>query len=146
MRIFISGKITGLDSYMEHFDKAEKLLKEMGGDVINPAALMKDFPDGMPHEFYMNIAIPLLKECDCIYMLSNWKDSQGAREEFDFAKQNGINIMYENDEENAGIVLEQIDTLESMKSEYLRTDPRHDDLRFAITALKVLLEASEFDD
>ena len=37
MKVYISGKITGNENYLEEFSKAEKELKYCGYDVVNPA-------------------------------------------------------------------------------------------------------------
>ncbi len=37
--IYISGKVSGTDDYMERFAKAEKKLTEQGFSVINPAKM-----------------------------------------------------------------------------------------------------------
>ena len=140
MRVFISGKITGVDDYLEQFNKAEEMLTAMGGEVMNPAAAMQNMPKNLPHEVYMDMALSMLKHCDCIYMLSGWKDSKGAREEHDFAIKNDIAVLYEDDAENAEFVQNQINILYNMCTEYHELDPRQEALRFAIITLETLIE------
>ena len=139
MRVFISGKITGVDNYIEKFNEAEKMLTEMGSEVINPATALQHLPNNMPHEFYMDVALSMLKNCDCIYMLDNWRDSRGAKEEHEYAANHNIDILYEDDRDNMAIVQDEIDILKSMCNEYHSMDPRYEALKFAILSLEILL-------
>jgi hypothetical protein len=46
-------------------------------------------------------ALYALSQCDKIYMLKNWKESNGAKCEYWFAKGMGIEIMFESFEDCA---------------------------------------------
>ena len=86
-KIYISGKITGLDP-----EEAKRLFNEAEGWInanydykaVNP---MKKVPyvEGKLWEEYMCDDIRLLIDCDAIYMLSNWEDSRGAKIEHEIA-------------------------------------------------------------
>lgn len=96
-RIYISGKITGLDlgEAERNFSKAkEELLKSCDCEVVNP---MEEIPyeKGKTWQEYMIDDIKLLFGCTSIFMLKNWHESKGARIECDIAKGMGINIMFE---------------------------------------------------
>lgn len=95
MRIYISGKMTGLDKkeYMGKFNAAEKRLRGEGHEVINPVTVDAY---GLDYEKSMAIDLILLESCDGIYMLDNWKESKGARIERNHAMSMGIIILYEN--------------------------------------------------
>lgn len=95
MKVYISGKITGDDNYKEKFRKAEEMLKTRGDDVINPAG--KDGLQGDNHtwEDYMRHDIGLLVQCDSIYLLPDWEESQGALLEFYVAAKLGLFIEFE---------------------------------------------------
>lgn len=95
MIVYISGPITGKPGYMRHFRKAQRNLEKEGHKVINPAVKNRVIPEGSPHEVYMEASIKLLKDCDCIYMLNGWKQSQGAIEEFIYAYEHNISITFE---------------------------------------------------
>lgn len=95
MKVYISGKVRGLKNYREVFGQAEKRLQEQGNITLNPAAL----PEGMNAEDYMRICIPMLEVADCIYMLKNWRDSEGAKVELAYAKCQGKEIFFEEREE-----------------------------------------------
>jgi hypothetical protein len=94
--VYISGKITGLEvaEFEKNFSDAEETLKEMGfAEVINPCTL--DHCHGKTWEEYMLEDIKALFYCDAIYMLSNWKQSRGARIEFFIALEMGKIILHQ---------------------------------------------------
>jgi len=91
MKIYIAGKITGLENYKELFNRKEKELLEKGCTVMNPSVL----PDGFEHEEYMKICFSMIDVCDSIYLLSNWKDSKGAQMEWLYAQKNNKGVYYE---------------------------------------------------
>ena len=84
-RVYISGQITGLDEreYKAFFKQAEGILRQFGYDPINPTAL--DETENTEHwswHDYMKRDIKLLCGCDYIYLLSNWRNSKGAKFEY----------------------------------------------------------------
>lgn len=93
MKIYISGKITGLD--IKHAEKlfsaAEQELISMGHEPVNPMKL--------PHEHcqtwhaFMKEDIAVLLECDGIYMLQNFWTSKGALLERYIAREMGMHII-----------------------------------------------------
>lgn len=83
VRVYISGAISNDENYKEKFANAEKKLKEMGYDVVNPTVL--DSIDGLTYEEYMKLDIDLLDMCDAIYMLKGWEKSCGANREYGYA-------------------------------------------------------------
>lgn len=85
MKIYISGKITGSSDYMERFQEAETMLKEIGHEVINPAKVMDSLPSSTTHIQYMILSFDLLDMCDGIYMLSGRMESAGANQEYGYA-------------------------------------------------------------
>lgn len=100
MRIYISGKITGLEyeEYMHNFNRAEQKLKEKGFSVINPARVNGELPADTTYEEYMRMSFVMLDMADGIYMLRNWKESKGAKREYAKAKKDGKLICYEEPE------------------------------------------------
>lgn len=94
MRVYISGPITGVDNYLENFKAAEEILKAVGLEVINPAALNKTLPE-MGYEEYMEIDLYLLEKCGAICMLKGWRESKGANREYGYALAKGITIIEE---------------------------------------------------
>ena len=93
--IYISGKISGTDDYMERFTKAEKELTEHGFSVINPAKMDGVLPKCCSHEDFMKIDLALLEMCERIYMLKGWEKSCGANREYGYALASDMTIMFE---------------------------------------------------
>lgn len=80
MKIYISGKITGLNlkEAKKNFEEIEKLVNDLGHKPVNPMKHVKYDPK-LTWEDYILADIRLLFGCDCIFMQENWKDSRGAR-------------------------------------------------------------------
>ena len=95
MRVFISGAITGTDDYMERFAAAEEALTAKGYTVLNPAKVIAQVPFELDWYTCMNITMEMLGECNAIYMLKDWEESKGAREEHFYAEKIELEIMYE---------------------------------------------------
>lgn len=94
MIIYISGKIKNNPNYKEDFANAEKVINEVGHTPLNPPKLDLALPK-LSYEKYMRIDYALIDIADCIYMLSNWQDSNGAKAEHAYAKSLGKEIIYE---------------------------------------------------
>ena len=93
--VYISGKITGTDDYLQRFERAEKHLNNMNiTDVINPAKVNSYLPE-LSYNQYIKMSLCMLEMCDTIYMLKNWENSVGAKLEWEFAKANNYKILYE---------------------------------------------------
>lgn len=94
MRIYISGKMTGLnkEEYRGKFKKAQKYLIKAGHKPINPARL--DVYE-LNYKDFLTIDLILLKSCEAIYMLDNWKESSGAKWELAEANKLGLKVLYE---------------------------------------------------
>lgn len=92
MKVYISGKITGLDRQVAvaNFARAEKILKSKGYEVVNPTRLCAA---DMDWEEAMKICIAELVKCDAIYLLSDWTDSKGAKIEVQEAYENCIQFL-----------------------------------------------------
>jgi hypothetical protein len=94
MKIYISGKITGIeDEAKVLFENAEIYLKSKGYKVINPIKANHDHDNSW--ESYMKEDIKLLCDCDEIFMLKNWKESKGAILEHNLSEILKIKINYE---------------------------------------------------
>lgn len=96
--IYISGGITNVPNYMEHFNKAENELTKQGYDVVNPARINANLPTICTHEDYMKVSIAELSICDSIYMLKGFDNSKGAMEELAYAINHDYTIILEVEE------------------------------------------------
>jgi hypothetical protein len=96
MKIYIAGKITGLDWYeaFNNFCKADDMLVAAGHEPINPMKKVSE-QEGYSWADYMKEDIPLLLSCDAIYLLSDWGDSKGARLEKVIAEELGMELIFE---------------------------------------------------
>ena len=96
MKIYISGQITGIKGYIDKFKEAEHKLTEMGYTVINPARVNAQLPEGLEHREYMLTSIAMLEMCDVIFLMDGWEKSKGCSIEFEYARNNGITMLFEN--------------------------------------------------
>jgi Asp-tRNA(Asn)/Glu-tRNA(Gln) amidotransferase A subunit family amidase len=89
MKIYISGKITGMESEAKIiFQQAEEVLTKLGFEVVNPMKLPHNHDKS--YISYMIECLQALKGCDYIFMLGNWHDSTGANIEFQVARKENI--------------------------------------------------------
>ena len=96
IRVYISGKITGTEDYIERFKEVEECLKfTLDYEVVNPATMLDHLPESTTHAEYMHVSYALLDICDGIYMMNGWKDSKGAMLEYDYALEKGLIVLYE---------------------------------------------------
>lgn len=84
-KVFISGKISGIDYYVAYgkFCNADRKLSAMGYEVVNPMKICKK------HWSWVRCMIKCLWAicfCDKVHQLEDWKDSKGARIEYRWAK------------------------------------------------------------
>lgn len=80
---YISGAVSSDPNFREKFAKAEAELKSRGYKVINP---VKGEKDGKPWQYYMKKDIKKLLKCNGIFLLPDWKTSEGACLEYMIAK------------------------------------------------------------
>ena len=90
-KMYISGKMKGLDNYKTLFSEAEKEF-QTNYRVMNPCRFEHTsdaWEDRILHD------LNIIKSCDVVYMLNNWKDSNGAQTEHYFAQGMGKEIIYQ---------------------------------------------------
>lgn len=95
MKIYISGKITGEENYMEKFQEVEERLIAEGYKVFNPASINSMMPDGTTYEEYMKVSFCLIDIADAVYMMSGWELSKGAIRELHYANAMGKKAYFE---------------------------------------------------
>ncbi len=90
-KIYLSGKITGDDNYAKTFENKAAELTSRGALVFNPAV----HPNMFTHGQFMELDLLALSFCNSIYMMKNWRDSKGAKMEFEEAKVLGLPVEFE---------------------------------------------------
>ena len=95
MKIYLSGKISGTDlsHTRKRFSDVADKLQALGHEVTNP--LCNGLSEAAPWEEHIAKDIINLIDCEGIYMLQGWEDSQGARIEYAIAKEIELKVMYE---------------------------------------------------
>ena len=83
MKIYIAGKITGDKDYRTKFLKAEEKIRNMGHSVMNPAWILES-PE-FDWEDYMKVSGAMQKVCNAVLLLPDWKQSRGAKKEYESA-------------------------------------------------------------
>lgn len=97
MKVYIAGAISGHnpDEVDKKFTEAVEFLKSKNFAVLNPVKIVNN-----PHcssRTAMKVLVPLLLQCDAIYLLRDWKFSEGAQIEASLARYTGMKIMHEED-------------------------------------------------
>ena len=79
MKLYIAGKISGLPKkeYKANFNKAEKSLRKLGHEVVNPTKLPHNHDQSW--ESFMKEDLTEMLKCDAVILLHNWRDSMGAQ-------------------------------------------------------------------
>lgn len=85
IKVFISGKVSGLEYYVAYgkFSNAERTLQQMGYATVNPMRICKR------NWSWLRCMIKCLWAiifCDKVHQLPDWRDSRGARIEYRWAK------------------------------------------------------------
>ena len=94
--VFVSGKYRGdVDANIAHAKKAAIRLWQAGYVVLCPHLNSALFDGLCPDEVWLAGDIEMMKRCDIIFMLSNWRDSEGAKAELEIAAKLGMGIMFE---------------------------------------------------
>lgn len=95
-KIYISGKISGMEEEAKIlFAKAEAMLTKKGYDVINPMKLPHDHDKKWSSYLREDLRAMLDYDCEAIYMLKNWHESDGAMLEHINATALKMEIIYE---------------------------------------------------
>lgn len=80
---------------ISHAREASIRLWKSGYAVFCPHMNTAFFDGICPDEVWLEGDREILKRCDTIYILNNWKDSNGTKEEISIAKKLGKEIIWE---------------------------------------------------
>lgn len=85
-KVYISGKINGLSrtEVEEKFARSEELLRAKGYVPVSP--LSNGVKEGSKWEEYLAVDLMTILDCSAVFLQNDWRDSPGARLEFEFAK------------------------------------------------------------
>lgn len=105
-KVYISGKITGLDDYEKKFSIAEKQLFNLGFlRIVNPVKISKRLSkrlgkqlDKIEYEKFLKEDIKELCDCNIVFFLENWTDSNGSQIEYYIAEKLNIEKIFSYDE------------------------------------------------
>jgi len=93
-KIYVAGPMRGYPEFnFPHFNEMADMLRENGWDAVNPVDINPD--PNTPYSECMKHDIRELLDCDAIYMLEGWGDSQGATLEYTIATTIGLDVYYE---------------------------------------------------
>lgn len=94
-KVYISGKISGLstEEVLANFSQAEKEVIAMGGIPVSPTKLPHNHERNWPS--YMKEDISAMLQCDCVYVLKNWRKSDGAIVEVRTAVDLSIDLVFQ---------------------------------------------------
>jgi hypothetical protein len=89
LKLYLCGQVTGDNDYRIKFLKAENKLYDAGFYPVSPAACI---PASTEWHQAMREAISLMLQCDGVALLSDWKESKGAKIEVNLAHSIGIPV------------------------------------------------------
>ena len=92
MKIYLAGKISGNPNYKQDFAEAKKVVAKMGQDcsILSPAIL----PEGMSKADYMRICFAMVDSANCVVLLPNATESDGAMLEKNYAEYIGKFVLH----------------------------------------------------
>ena len=103
--IYLSGKITGDPNYLDKFNAVAHVLrtKYSKAVVFNPAHEFQGIAEKLSksgaseeeaHDILVDMCIRMLKDCEAIAIMPDWKSSKGAIAEMDAALRKGMKILW----------------------------------------------------
>lgn len=108
MKIYIAGKITGLDhdEAFAAFEEAERQIIAAGHEPLNPMKLVDQTPGRRYEEYLADALRVMLVEGEAVKMIEGWTGSRGASIEHKIAYTLDIPVFYARDPLPAAILTE----------------------------------------
>jgi len=101
--IYIAGKYRDRNEWevTQNIRKAEEVavfIWKNGGIAICPHKNTAYFGGICPDEVWLQGDLEIIKRCDAIFAIPNWIDSNGAKQEINFALKNNVPVLNEEEE------------------------------------------------
>ena len=100
--IYVAGKYRGTSTNEQvenvlHAQRVSLRLWELGWVVFTPHLNTAHFNwySSLPDEVWLKGGLKFLELCQAIFMLSNWRESIGAKRELEVALEKGLSVFYE---------------------------------------------------
>lgn len=95
--VYVAGKFRGPNHWVveNNIRRAEEValdLWRMGAAVICPHTNTRFFDGAAPDEIWLEGDIEIMKRCDAVYMVGDWRASKGATAEREVALAAGIPV------------------------------------------------------
>ncbi len=95
LKIYIAGKMNGIPEFNEPmFRRAQEMIEKQGNIGINPHVINQGLDHSTQKSLCMKNDIRELIECDAIMMLDGWRESKGAKLEFEISQYLGLEVAY----------------------------------------------------
>lgn len=93
--VYIAGPFRAKNAWeveqnIRRSEEAALKIWALGAAVISPHCNTRFFDGALENDVFLKGDLEILKRCDAIYMLPDWKSSDGARGEFNYAEHLGL--------------------------------------------------------
>jgi len=96
--VYLAGAYTGnIDRNVKIARRYAINLWDKGYTVISPhlnTAFFEEYTTITTYEDFMEGDFNIIKRCDAIFFLPNWKNSKGSQRELKFARENNIKVRF----------------------------------------------------
>ncbi len=98
--VFISGAYRngshqGIEDNIQHARREAIKLWQQGYVVLCPHLNTAHFDGLCSDGVWLDGDIELMIRCDAVYFLNNWQQSVGAKQEYEIAKERGLELLFE---------------------------------------------------
>lgn len=97
--VYVAGPFRGPNSWAieQNIRRAETLALDvwnMGAACVCPHTNTRFYQGAAPDEVWLRGDLAILRKCDAILMAPNWEQSEGAKAEYEFARELKLPIFY----------------------------------------------------